>query len=47
MWLPMAKKCHLREHRLTGSRGPNKKSSVNNEDELEAQIMDELAPLET
>ena len=41
------KKCNLRGHRLTGPRGPNKKSNVNNEDELEAQIMDELVPLET
>ena len=47
IWLSMAKKCHLRGYRLTGPRGPNKKSNVNNEDELEAQIMDELVPLET
>ena len=32
---------------LTGPWRPNKKSNVNNEDELEVQIMDELMPLET
>ena len=47
MWLSMAKKHNLRGHRLTGPPGPNKKSNVNNEDELEAQIMDERVPLET
>lgn len=33
--------------RLTVPRGPNKKSNVNNDDELEAHIMDEVVPLET
>ena len=47
MWLSMAKKCHLRGHRLTRPQDPNKKSNVNNKNELEAQIMDELVPLET
>ena len=32
---------------LTALRGPNKKSNVNNEDELEVKIMDELVSLET
>ena len=46
MWLSLSKN-PTSEDRLTGPRGPNKKSNVNNEDELDAQIMDELVPLET
>ena len=47
MWLSMAKKRRLKRHRLTVPRGPNKKPNVNNDDELEAHIMDEVVPLET
>ena len=46
MWLSLSKN-PTSEDRSTGPRGPNKKSNVNNEDELDAQIMDELVPLET
>ena len=42
-WLSLARTCHNRGHKLTGHLGPHKKSSVNNEDDLEVQII----PLET
>ena len=47
MWLSTVKKRHLWGHRLTGPQGPNKISNVNNKDEVEAQMMDEIVPLET